>query len=166
MTMPPNHGGPANRRYRSPLGVDQEFGRAVYDGACPSAAVAELFVRRCYLPMRTTLLASFLSALTLSSCVGGSAPDFRAPATPLGITAASGAEQARSDIAAGHLQLMEAGTRGVFAPNVPADDARFKKLPGHRLPSGCTTPNASLWMRYAEAYNAVVVTNVQKQATR
>jgi hypothetical protein len=31
MTMPPNHDGPANRRYRSPLGVDQEFGRAVYD---------------------------------------------------------------------------------------------------------------------------------------
>lgn len=79
--------------------------------------------------MRTTLLASLLSALVLSSCVAGSAPGSRAPATPHGITATSGAEQARSDIAAGHIQLMEAGTRGVFAPNVPADDARFKKLP-------------------------------------
>ena len=38
-----NKGASANRRYRSALGVDLEFGRAIYDRACPSAAVAELF---------------------------------------------------------------------------------------------------------------------------
>ena len=37
-----NQGASANRRYRSALGVDLEFERAVYDRACPSAAVAEL----------------------------------------------------------------------------------------------------------------------------
>jgi hypothetical protein len=75
----------------------------------------------------------------------------------------SGAQQARRDIAAGRLQLMEAGTRGVYAPNVPPDDQRFSKLPRHRLPSGCTTPNAAAWVRYAKAYNQVVVEHIKKE---
>ena len=37
-----NKGASANRRYRSALGVDLEFGRAFHDQACLSAAVAEL----------------------------------------------------------------------------------------------------------------------------
>jgi hypothetical protein len=58
---------------------------------------------------------------------------------------------------------MEAGTRGVNAPNVPTNDSRFTKLPRHRLPSGCTVPNATAWVRYAEAYNAVVVAQIRKR---
>jgi hypothetical protein len=80
--------------------------------------------------------------------------------------AASGSRQARRDIAAGHLRLMEAGTRGAFAPNVPASDARFSRVPRHRLPSGCTDPNATAWIRYAEAYNAVMVAHIQNNAAR
>ena len=116
--------------------------------------------------MKTTQLAFSLSALVLSSCAVTPTADSPPPGTPHGITAASGAEQARHDVAAGRLQLMEAGTRGVCAPNVPAYDRRLFKLPRHRLPSGCTVPNATAWIRYAEAYNSVVVAHVQKQATR
>ena len=83
------------------------------------------------------------------------------PTSSRGITAERGSEQARRDISAGRVQLLEAGTRGVYAPGLPVDDERFSKLPRHRLPCGCTTPNASLWVRYAEAYNLVVIAHVK-----
>ena len=132
------------------------------------AAVAELGVVRrfCAHRMRTTLLVSSISMLLLSSCAHSSPAAGDAATTSLLFPSSSGAQEARRDIAAGRLQLMEAGTRGVFAPNVPTDDRRFSKLPRHRLPSGCTVPNATAWIRYAEAYNFVVVAHVQKQATR
>lgn len=115
--------------------------------------------------VRTMFFAAALSTLLLAGCAqcpptNGSTQ----PAPPL-LPATSGAQQARRDIAAGRLQVMEAGTRGVYASNVPADQP-FARLPRHRLPSGCIDPNAQAWIRYAEAYNAVLVAHVRKQAPR
>jgi hypothetical protein len=57
---------------------------------------------------------------------------------------------------------MKAGTRGVDALGLDFDDKRPTKLPRHRLPSGCTEPNAALWMEYAKGYNEVMVRHINK----
>jgi hypothetical protein len=114
--------------------------------------------------VRTTLPAPMFSTLVLSGCAHSGETGTNAPTTSLAFPAASGARQARRDIAAGKLQLMEAGTGGVYTPKVPANDARYSKLPRHLLRSGCTISNATSWIRYAEGYNAVVVLYLQKQA--
>ena len=104
--------------------------------------------------MKITILTSTFMAVLHCSSLFASPSDH-------GISEVSGAEQARKDTAAGHLQICEAGTRGVYAPGVPLKDARFINLAKHRLPNGCTTPNASLWVEYARGYNTVVVEYVK-----
>ena len=116
--------------------------------------------------MKTTLIAYTIAAILLGGCTSVRVPGSPLAAGSHGITTKSGTEQAHRDIASGQLRLLEAGTRGVCAPGVPDNDKRFAKLPRHRLPCGCTTPNANLWVRYAEAYNLVVVAYVRDQATR
>ena len=116
--------------------------------------------------MKTTLLAFSISALLVSMCIVGSPAAWHPPATPHGITTAAGTEQAHADIAAGNIQLFEAGTRGVSAVGVPAGEPRLAKLPRHTLPCGCTTPNANLWVQYARAYNSVVVAHIFDGASR
>jgi len=115
--------------------------------------------------VRTT---HFFTALLLSGCTHNRPVISDPPATSLASAAISGAQQAHRDIAAGRLQLMEAGTHGVCAPCVPnkGPSLRNATLPRHRLPNGCTTPGAPGWIRYAEAYNAVVVAQVKKQTRR
>jgi hypothetical protein len=107
--------------------------------------------------MRKALQTLGLIALLLGASLTGYAVLFRPPATPHGITARSGRAQARADLAAGRLRLLQAGTRGVFAPGVPEKDTRFTRLPRLTLPSGCMNPDASRWMDYAAAYNKVIV---------
>lgn len=80
---------------------------------------------------------------------------------PRVIDRASGAGQARKDLAAGTVRLMTAGGFAIYAPEVPTDDARFAKLPRVSLPSGCTTPHAPEWFLYAGGYNAEVVKQVR-----
>src|SRR5262245_3325704 len=77
--------------------------------------------------VRTRLWSIPLAALILNSCAHSGSVGSRTPATSLVFPGASGAQQARQDIATGRLQLMEAGTRSVYAPSVPAGDPRFSK---------------------------------------
>ena len=111
--------------------------------------------------MKTAAIALLISVLIVG-CVSHHSAETVAPTQTQGITAASGREQARRDISTGRIQLLEAGTRGVYAPGVPADDERFARLTRRRLPCGCTTPNADSWVRYAEAYNLVVVDHIRR----
>lgn len=107
----------------------------------------------CTHTVRALRLAIPLSTLLLTSCIHNVPTASHTQSPSLLFPAASGARQAHHDILAGRLQLMEAGTRGRFSPNVPADDPRFAKLPRHSLPSGCIVPNATAWLRYAIAQN-------------
>ena len=102
-------------------------------------------LERVWLNMKRALFIAI--ALVLSSC-----------ATRVG----SGSSDAQRDIAAGHLQLMDAGTRGVCTPGVNYDDHRFDDIPRHRLPNGCTNPRAMDYVHYAENYNAVMVDYITK----
>ena len=116
--------------------------------------------------VKTTLQILGLLIFAVTQRVAATAPDWYVPPTPHGITIESGEAQARKDLAAGLLQLLEAGTRGVGAPNVPDGDPRFAKLPHQKLPCGCTTPDANLWFQYAKGYNAAVVEHLRNRAAR
>lgn len=111
--------------------------------------------------MRIVHLSLSFFVFVLSNCIQYGAWGARPLPAPHGITEASGAEQARCDIAVGKLQLLEAGTRGVYTPGVPFGVARFDHIPRHKLPVGCTTPDAGKWVEYAEGYNAVVLAHLK-----
>ena len=115
---------------------------------------------------RTTLLAFLLAAALLTGgCEHISQDDPDAQSALLINPAASGAWQARRDLRAGRLQLMEAGKLGVDAPEIAPNDLRFTNIPRHHLPSG-TEPHAAAWAKYARAYNAVVIKDFDKETGR
>ena len=113
-----------------------------------------------------TTVALLISALLVGGCVSHNTTDPYTAMPPGEITAASGREQALRDISTGQIQLLEAGTRGIYAPGVPAADEHFAELPRCRLPCGCSTPSADLWVRYAEAYNLVIVNHIKAHFTQ
>ena len=81
----------------------------------------------------------------------------RPPATPHGINAKCGRKQARVDLARRKIRFMEAGTNATFTPGVPSDSPTYAKIPRWKLPSGCTTPDASAWIDYAAGYNDFIL---------
>lgn len=90
------------------------------------------------------------------------------PSTPVPkvINRASGVEQAKQDLAAGKVQLLEGGGIAVFAPEVPPNDPQLAKLPRSTVPRGCTTPQAAAWFEFAGGYNATVVEYIQRGVDR
>jgi len=84
-------------------------------------------------------------------------------AAPDPIDKASGAAQARRDLAAGKVKVLVGGGIAVFAPAVPDKDPRFAKIARESVPCGCTSPQAREWFDYAGGYNAVVVDYVRDQ---
>ncbi len=82
------------------------------------------------------------------------------------ISKETGAAQAREDLAAGKVKVLEGGGIAIFAPGVPAKDPRFSKLPREHVPCGCTTPHAAEWFDYARGYNEVVVDFVVRKPAR
>src|SRR3954470_10987972 len=116
------------------------------------------------LDMRIGLSVVLVLAVSTSGCAFYGATGASPLPTPYGITRASGTEQAHRDLAAGKVRLLKAGTIGVYTPGVEAKDSRFAQVPRHKLPVGCTTPNAHSWEEYAEAYNAAVVAHLQKDS--
>jgi uncharacterized protein YceK len=113
--------------------------------------------------VKNLFLALSLSTIILSGCSSQRSPD---EPPRFAIVSIAGSTQAGRDIAAGKLQLMEAGGYAVYAPGIPENNARFARLPRKRLPNGCTNPNEDWWFEYAKAYNAVVVAHVQKPKSR
>lgn len=113
---------------------------------------------------RATVLVLSLLASILGGCAHLDPEDPDAPGLSLRNPASSGAAQARRDLKAGHLQLMEAGTIGVSPPAEAPNEARFANIPRHRLPSG-TDKNAAAWAKYAEGYNAVMIAEFDKETT-
>jgi hypothetical protein len=106
-------------------------------------------------------------ALLLLSLAGLSsgAPATPQPVTPVPkvINRASGAAQAKRDLAAGKVQLLMGGGVALYAPEVPANDPRFARIPRSEVPNGCTAPHAPEWFEFAAGYNAVIVDSVRKQ---
>jgi len=113
-----------------------------------------------------TILALSLAALMLGGCAHSDPQDPESPATSLVNPAGSGAAQARRDLKAGRLQLVEVPTVGLAPPDAASNDPRFANIPKHHLPMDGTGRNAALWARYARAYNAVVIKEFDKEITR
>lgn len=91
--------------------------------------------------------------------------DTESPKTPNGITEEAGYEQAKSDIASGKVRIMLAGTITSTAPGIKLDDSRFKRIPIHTLPSGCSVPNAANWYLFAKGYNKAISEHIEAGST-
>jgi hypothetical protein len=67
--------------------------------------------------------------------------------------------EARRDIRSRSAKIYLAGTRGVYEVGVPESARPFvESLPrSHKLPAGCTPPDASVAVNYATAYNEEIV---------
>lgn len=117
-------------------------------------------------PTRTLLLTLALAASMLGGCAHSDPLDPDSPEISLINPAASGKADARRDLKAGKLQLIEVPQLGLAKPDADSTDPRFANIPKHHLPTDGTDRHAAAWVKYAKAYNAVVIRDFEKEVTR
>ena len=112
---------------------------------------------------KTTLLACSLALWMMSGCAYMDPED---PKSPIANPEMSGKRQAHIDLHANQIQLMEAGKPGVDPEEVAPNDPRFRFIPRKQLPSGPGEPHAAAWVKYARAYNKVVMKHFDRETSQ
>jgi hypothetical protein len=112
------------------------------------------------------LLTLSLAALIFAACTHTDPEDPDAPRISLINPEGSGKADARRDLKAGKLQLIEVPTIGLAPPDAASNDPRFSNITKRHLGVDGNDRHAAAWVRYAKAYNAVVIKDFEKEVTR
>jgi hypothetical protein len=113
---------------------------------------------------KTMLLTFAIATLIFAGCAHSDPQDPDSPKISLVNPAASGRDDAHRDLKAGKMQLIEVPQIGLAPPDEASNDPRLGNLTKRYLETDGRHKEA--WVKYAKAYNAVVIKEFEREITR